>query len=75
MLAYVYAAMIEEGGSLLVLNLPHEGTSPVLLRRNEAVHFAKPAQLQEMKTVEVGYVGGSQGGQSQDCKRRVLPHR
>jgi hypothetical protein len=60
-LAYVYAAMIEEGGSLLVLNLLHEGTSPVLLRRNKAVHFAKPAKLKEMKTVEVGYVGGSQG--------------
>jgi hypothetical protein len=58
-LAYTYGAMIEEGGGLPVINLGHEGASPVLLRRNEAVHFAKPAQLKEMKTVEVGYVEGS----------------
>lgn len=60
-LPYLFGAMIEAEGKLPVLHLQLDNLGPLLLKRNETVHFARPAKLKEMKVVQVGYVGGSQG--------------
>lgn len=58
---YVFGATIEAEGKLPVLRLQPENLGSLLLKRNETVHFARPAKLKEMKVVRVGYEGGSHG--------------
>jgi len=58
---YVYGTMIEAEGKLPVVDETQTGSNQVLLKRNEIVHFAQDAELKEMKVVQVGYEGGSQG--------------
>lgn len=58
---HVYGAMIEAEGKLPVVHLTITDSNQVLLKRDEIVYFAQAAKLKEMKVVQVGYVGGSQG--------------
>lgn len=58
---YIYGTMIEAEGKLPVVDQTQTGSNQVLLKRNEIVHFAQVAELKEMKVVQVGYEGGSQG--------------
>ena len=43
------------------MNLQIEGSSPVILKKGEVVHFADKAVLKEVKSVSLGYSGGSHG--------------
>jgi len=58
---YIYGTMIEAEGKLPVVDQTQTGSNQVLLKRNEIVHFAQVAKLKEMKVVQVGYEGLSQG--------------
>ena len=57
---YVYFNSIQKG-ELPTVNLQIEGGGNVVLRKGELVHFADEAVLKEMKTINLGYRGGSQG--------------
>jgi len=58
---YIYVYSIKKEGSLPTMNLQVEGSSPVILKKGEVVHFADRAVLKEMKSVSLGYSGGSHG--------------
>lgn len=58
---YIYGSTIEAEGKLPVVHLTITDSNQVLLKRDEIVHFAQAAKLKEMKVVQVGYEGGSQG--------------
>ena len=57
---YIYFNSIQTG-ELPTVDLQIEGVGNVVLRKGELVHFADKAILKEMKTVNLGYRGGSQG--------------
>lgn len=60
---YVYAYMIREKKSLPTVHLNYNGVSPVILKKDEIVHFAdtEGTVLKEPRMVSMGYSGGSQG--------------
>ncbi len=58
---YIYVNTIRKEGNLPTVNLQIEGGSPVVLKKGEIVHFADKATLKELKTVSLGYEGGSHG--------------
>jgi len=58
---YIYVYSIKKEGTLPTMNLQIEGSSPVILKKGEVVHFADKAVLKEVKTVSLGYSGGSHG--------------
>ncbi len=58
---YIYVNAIRKGGTLPTVNLQIEGGSPVVLKKGEIVHFADKAKLKELKSISLGYEGGSHG--------------
>jgi tetratricopeptide (TPR) repeat protein len=58
---YIYVYSVKKEGMLPTVNLRIEGGSPVILRKDEIVHFADSAVLKEVKSVSLGYSGGSHG--------------
>ena len=58
---YIYVNAIRKQENLPTVNLQIEGGSPVVLKKGEIVHFADKAVLKELKTVSLGYEGGSHG--------------
>jgi len=58
---YIYVHTVKKEGTLPTVNLEIEGSSPVVLKKGEVVHFADAAALKEVKSVSLGYVGGSHG--------------
>lgn len=58
---FPYKKAIEEGQELPTLNLTVTGAAPPVLKKNEEVHFAHEAAVNELKTVSLGYKGGSRG--------------
>jgi uncharacterized tellurite resistance protein B-like protein len=58
---YIYVSSVKKDGTLPTVNLRIEGGSPVILRKGEIVHFANNAVLKEVKSVSLGYSGGSHG--------------
>jgi hypothetical protein len=58
---YVYVCSVKKDGTLPTVNMRIEGGAPVILRKGEIVHFADKAVLKEMKSVSLGYSGGSHG--------------
>ncbi|MFC2018853.1 hypothetical protein ACFLU4_02700 [Chloroflexota bacterium] len=58
---YIYVNAVRKGGALPTLNLQIEGNSPVVLKKGEVLHFADKAVLNEMRTISLGYEGGSHG--------------
>jgi hypothetical protein len=58
---YIYVYSVKKEGTLPTINLRIEGGSPVILKKDEVVHFADNAVLKEVKSVSLGYSGGSQG--------------
>jgi hypothetical protein len=58
---YIYVYSIKQEGELPAINLQIEGSSPVILKKGEMVHFADSAILNELKSVSLGYKGGSHG--------------
>lgn len=58
---YIYVLTIRKEGTLPTVNLQIEGGSPVVLKKGEVVHFADRCILNELKSVSLGYSGGSHG--------------
>jgi len=58
---YIYVYSVKKEGKLPTVNLQIEGGSPVILKKDEIVHFADNAVLKEVKSVSLGYSGGSHG--------------
>lgn len=58
---YIYVNAIRKEGTLPTVNLQIEGGSPVVLKKGEVVHFADRSILKELKSVSLGYSGGSHG--------------
>lgn len=58
---YIYVYCIRNENSLPIIDLTPSNGSNVVLKKNEIVHFITPIVLKEMKTVSLGYRGGSQG--------------
>jgi RNA polymerase subunit RPABC4/transcription elongation factor Spt4 len=58
---FPYTQAINGGGELPIVRLRVEGASPPILKKGEAVHFADEATVKEVKTVSLGYRGGSHG--------------
>jgi len=58
---YIYVYAIKKEGALPTVNLQIEGGSPVVLKKSEVVHFADKTVLKEIKSVSLGYRGGSHG--------------
>lgn len=60
-LPYVYADYLKTTGTLPVHNPSDIMDVPFLLKKNELLHLACPATLKEIRVVNLGYEGGSQG--------------
>jgi len=58
---YIYVNAIRKEGKLPLVDLKIEGGSPVILKKGEIIHFAGEATLKELKSVRLGYEGGSHG--------------
>ncbi len=58
---YIYVYTIREKGILPTVDLKIEGGSPVVLKKGESVHCADKCILKEIKSVNLGYSGGTQG--------------
>jgi len=58
---YIYVNAVRKEGTLPTLNLQIEGGSPVVLKKGEVLHFADKVALKELKSVSLGYSGGSHG--------------
>jgi len=58
---YIYVNMIRKDGKLPSAALQIEGGGQVILKKQEIVHFADSAVLKELKSVSLGYSGGSHG--------------
>lgn len=57
---YVYVNLIRKG-ELPTVNIQVEGGAGVVMKKGEIVHFAESSVLKEMKSVSLGYRGGSRG--------------
>lgn len=58
---YIYVNMIRKDGKLPSVELHIEGGGQVILKKGETVHFADSSVLKELKSVSLGYRGGSHG--------------
>lgn len=58
---YIFVNMIRKEGKLPSVDLQIEGGGQVILKKGEIVHFADSAVLKELKSVSMGYSGGSHG--------------
>ena len=58
---YVYVHSVKKDGTLPSVNLQVEGSAPVILKKGEVVHHADAAVLKEVKSISLGYGGGSHG--------------
>lgn len=75
---YIYVNYIRKFGKLPIVDLKVEGGSQIILKTGEIVHFTDNAALKELKTVKLGYSGGSQGISFRICKGvryRIGTHR
>lgn len=57
---YIYAYAIKKEGRLPSVDFKIVG-GDIILKKGEVVHFADKAVLKELKTINLGYEGGSQG--------------
>jgi hypothetical protein len=58
---YIYVNMIKKEGNLPSIDLHIESGGQVILKKEEIVHFADTVVLKELKSVSLGYSGGSHG--------------
>ena len=58
---YIYVNAIKKEEKLPSIKLNIEGGGQVILKKDEIVHFANTAVLKELKSVSLGYSGGSHG--------------
>jgi hypothetical protein len=60
-LPYIYVNLVKKEGRLPTMDVQITDTSPIILKKNEIVHYANNAKLKEMRTISLGYQGGSRG--------------
>lgn len=58
---YIYVNSIRKDGTLPIAKLRLEGIDSPILKKDEIVHFAENAMLKEIRSVSLGYSGGSHG--------------
>jgi len=58
---YIYVNWVRKEGKLPAVGLRIEWDGQVILKKGEIVHFADAAVLAELKSVSLGYSGGSHG--------------
>jgi len=58
---YIYLYCIREENKLPEVDLNIEGGGRIVMKRGESIHFAIRASLSEMRSVSLGYKGGSHG--------------
>ena len=58
---YIYVHSVKKDGTLPSVNLQIEGSAPVILKKGEVVHYADAAVLKQIKSISLGYKGGSHG--------------
>ncbi len=59
---YHYVYMIKHENQLPTVNFSYaDDASSVILKKGEEAHFATPSVLKELKTINLGYQGGSRG--------------
>jgi hypothetical protein len=58
---YIYVNNIRKEDKLPTLKLTLEGGSPLILKKGEILHHADRSNLQELRSVRLGYSGGSRG--------------
>jgi len=61
LLPYLYVHSIKTENKLPTPKLKLEGVGNIIYKKNETPHYAAPAILQELKTISLGYRGGSHG--------------
>jgi len=75
---YIYVNMIRKEGRLPSVQVPTLSGSHVILRKGEVAHFADAAALKEVRSVSLGYRGGSHGVSfrvAKGVRYRVGAHR
>ncbi|MHB1459120.1 MAG: hypothetical protein ACYC0V_19610 [Armatimonadota bacterium] len=58
---YIYVASIKNNNRLPMIDVESFGSAPPILKKGEIIHFSAEASLKEIKTVKLGYAGGSHG--------------
>jgi len=58
---YAYALILKKEGKLPEPELNLEGVGQIIFKKNEVVHFADAAILRELRSIRLGYRGGSHG--------------
>ena len=58
---YIYINSLRQEGKLPTVNLQVDGGSPPVFKKGEVVHFADTAVLKEIRSINLGYQGGSHG--------------
>jgi hypothetical protein len=58
---YLYVNKIRKDGGLLTVDLQIKGIEKPILKKDEVVHYAENAVLKEIRSVSLGYSGGSHG--------------
>jgi hypothetical protein len=75
---YIYVLSIRQENALPTVKLEIANSSNPILKKDEVINFASEAKLKEMRSVSLGYKGGSQGVSIRICKGvryRVGSHR
>jgi hypothetical protein len=60
-LPYVYVALLKKENKLPTINLVVDTGMQIILKKDEVIHFASKASLNEMRVVNLGYESGSHG--------------
>jgi hypothetical protein len=60
-LPYVYVSCIKKEGRLPTTDVQFTDAAPVILKKDEIIHFGNATTLKELRTVSLGYKGGSRG--------------
>jgi len=75
---YAYASVIRNEGKLPTPELHLEGAGQIIFKKNETAHFADFSILKEIRSVSLGYKGGSHGVSvriAKGVRYRVGAHR
>lgn len=75
---YAYASVIRSEGKLPTPELHLEGAGQIIFKKNETAHFADFSILKEIRSVSLGYKGGSHGASiriAKGVRYRVGAHR
>jgi len=60
-LPYIYVNLVKKEGRLPTVDPKITDSGPIILKKDEIIHFANAARLKELKTISLGYEGQSRG--------------